>query len=212
MLYLFLDESGDLGFDFAGKKPSDYFVVTILAVKSESERKKLAKAVERTLRNKLKGSKRKVHELKGSLTSFPVKWYFYEKARGADFQLFALVLPKKKLLKSFVKDKSRVYNYLARKLLKALPLEHVQGRLIFILDRSKKKAEIKEFNEFIYASLRGHLPSGTLLDIHHFDSQSTKELQATDLFAWGIYRKYELADTEWYDCFKDHILVEFAYK
>jgi hypothetical protein len=26
MLYLYLDESGDLGFDFFGRKPSKYFI------------------------------------------------------------------------------------------------------------------------------------------------------------------------------------------
>lgn len=33
MLYLYLDESGDLGFDFFAKKPSRFFTVTILAIK-----------------------------------------------------------------------------------------------------------------------------------------------------------------------------------
>ena len=39
MLYLFLDESGDLGFDFVQKKPSNYFVIAILTVKGSNNRK-----------------------------------------------------------------------------------------------------------------------------------------------------------------------------
>ncbi|MEK6700308.1 MAG: hypothetical protein AABZ10_14850 [Nitrospirota bacterium] len=37
MLYLYLDESGDLGFDFFAKKPSKYFTVTVLAVSGKAE-------------------------------------------------------------------------------------------------------------------------------------------------------------------------------
>jgi hypothetical protein len=33
MIFLYLDESGDLGFDFVNKRPSKYFVVTVLAYK-----------------------------------------------------------------------------------------------------------------------------------------------------------------------------------
>jgi len=33
MWYLYLDESGDLGFDFVHKKPLNFFTVTIPAVK-----------------------------------------------------------------------------------------------------------------------------------------------------------------------------------
>ncbi len=33
MLYLYLDESGDLGFNFVNRKPSRDFTATVLAVK-----------------------------------------------------------------------------------------------------------------------------------------------------------------------------------
>ncbi len=33
MLYLYLDESGDLGFDFFTKKPSKFFTITIMMMK-----------------------------------------------------------------------------------------------------------------------------------------------------------------------------------
>ena len=40
MLFLYLDESGDLGFDFVNKKPSRYFVVTVLAVQDRGYERK----------------------------------------------------------------------------------------------------------------------------------------------------------------------------
>jgi len=44
MWYLYLDESGDLGFDFINKKPSKFFTVTILAIRGQNN-KQLLKAV-----------------------------------------------------------------------------------------------------------------------------------------------------------------------
>ncbi len=35
MWYLYLDESGDLGFDFVNKKPSKFFTITILVIKGD---------------------------------------------------------------------------------------------------------------------------------------------------------------------------------
>ena len=32
MFYIYLDESGDLGFDFEAKKPSKFFTITLLLI------------------------------------------------------------------------------------------------------------------------------------------------------------------------------------
>ena len=53
MWFLYLDESGDLGFDFVNKKPSRFFAVTILALRGQENNKALAKAVQKTLSRKL---------------------------------------------------------------------------------------------------------------------------------------------------------------
>ncbi len=53
MWYLYLDESGDLGFDFVHKRPSNFFTVTILVVKGMENNRALANAVKKTIRRKL---------------------------------------------------------------------------------------------------------------------------------------------------------------
>ena len=52
MWYLYLDESGDLGFDFVNKKPSKYFTVAILLVKGGADNLRLLKAVKKTVKRK----------------------------------------------------------------------------------------------------------------------------------------------------------------
>jgi hypothetical protein len=53
MWYLYLDESGDLGFDFVNKKPSKFFTVAILAIAGQQANRKLIKSVKVVLRRKL---------------------------------------------------------------------------------------------------------------------------------------------------------------
>jgi len=40
MWFLYLDESGDLGFDFVNRKPSKFFTITILAIKGIDNEKR----------------------------------------------------------------------------------------------------------------------------------------------------------------------------
>lgn len=101
MVYLYLDESGDLGFDFFAKKPSKYFTVTVMLVQGIENRKKIAKAVKRTLQNKFPKQKT---ELKGSKQSIEIKRYFYRHVESVSFEIYALTL-----------NKRRVYDYLSQK-------------------------------------------------------------------------------------------------
>jgi hypothetical protein len=47
LLYLYLDESGDLGFDFVNKKPSKFFTVTIMVINKNNENVLLFKGVKK---------------------------------------------------------------------------------------------------------------------------------------------------------------------
>jgi len=53
MLYLYLDESGDLGFDFINKKPGHFFTICVLSVRGRDNDRALAKSVKEAVRRKL---------------------------------------------------------------------------------------------------------------------------------------------------------------
>jgi hypothetical protein len=53
MWYLYLDESGDLGFDFVNKRPSKFFTIAILAVSGIDGNRDITNAVKITIRRKL---------------------------------------------------------------------------------------------------------------------------------------------------------------
>jgi hypothetical protein len=97
--YLYLDESGDLGFDLVNKKSSKFFTVCILLIRNNDYKRKIVKSVKRTLRKKLNPKNKRnriVQELKGTFTTIEIKKYFYSKVadlkpvRGRFFDMFLL--------------------------------------------------------------------------------------------------------------------------
>lgn len=215
MRYLYLDESGDLGFDFFNKKPSRFFTVTVLALGSMAENRKLIKAVKVTLRRKLNPPKhrlRMVQELKGGKTTIEVKKYFLRQVKSVKFGIYSMTLNKKRVYDRLTKEKPRVYNFISRQVLDRIPFEKNGGdRVELIIDRSKSKPEISEFNSYIRRQLEGRLNPSISLDIYHRSSQESPGLQAADMFCWGIFQKYERKSTEWLDLFSENVVFEKQY-
>lgn len=202
MLYLYLDESGDLGFDFVNKKPSKYFVVTILVVKGHDANRRLISGVKKTLRRKLNPKnkrKRIVSELKGTKTTIEVKEYFYRQVRDLDLAVYAIVLNKRRIFSSLMKEKSRVYNFIARTVLDQIPYSNATMKVELTIDKSKSKPEIMEFNSYLYSQLESKIDPAVPLNIYHVDSKEHHALQAADLFSYAVFEKYERRRDQWYN-------------
>ncbi len=214
MLYLYLDESGDLGFDFVNKKPSKFFVVTILAVKGHEANRSLINGVRKTLKRKLnpKGKqKRMVLELKGTKTLFTIKEYFFKQIKDLDFGIYSLVLNKRRVYEYLIKEKSRVYNFVARTVLDRIPLENAVLKVELTIDKSKSRPEIVEFNSYIRRELESKIDPAVPLNIYHVDSKEQCGLQAVDMFSYAIFEKYERRRKEWYDIIKEKIRFVSVY-
>lgn len=111
MLYLYLDESGDLGFDFINKKPSEFFTITILIINGIDQNRKLISAVKKTIKRKLNiRNIKKTHELKGKSIKLDIKKYFYDQVKNIDFTIYSTSINKRKLAK-FI-DQNRLYNFM----------------------------------------------------------------------------------------------------
>ena len=214
MVYLYLDESGDLGFDFVNKKPSRFFTVCIVVIKGRKSRDRIARMVKRTLRKKLNPKnrrKRMVQELKATSTTLKVKEYFYHKVKNEKFSIYALTLNKKRVYSRLVKDKSRVYNWIARLLTDEIDFSLANMRIEFVVGKSKSKPEIIEFNKYVKAFVEGRVDPQIPFVIRHEDSKKDLCLNMADLFAWGIFRKYERRDHRWYNVFKDKVKFDDVY-
>lgn len=215
MYYLYLDESGDFGHHIQSPGASRHFIITVLEVMSEHDRKAIEKGMERTVKNKLhKKSSQKaksIVELKGTNTEFVVKKYFYRQVAEVPFRLYSVILDKTRFGNHLQFNHNRLYRFITHLVIKNLALEQASTRVLFILDRRMSGATIREFNEAIRLQLESQIPPHVPIFIDHLSSHETRLLQAVDLFSWGIYRKYETGDTEWYEVFREKIVLERVY-
>ena len=214
-MLIFLDESGDLGFNFKDKKPSSHFVITLLVCDDKTATDSFKTAVKRTLKNKLnhKKSKRKVDELHARDIKPSIKKYFYRQVGARNWKIYTVALNKPRVYEHLTNSigKKKLYNFLARFLLDKLDLSEVNPAVTLVVDKCKNKAEIEDFNAYIANQLEAKLPLNIPLYIHHEDSKASFGLQAVDLFCYGVYRKYEHGDEEWYRCYCEQIEFETHY-
>ena len=116
--------------------------------------------------------------------------------------------------KTSVASPDRLYNFLAQFVIKELVQRAdltTYPRVTLIIDRSKSKREVQEFNRYLSIYLEGAIDPRAVLDIDHVISHEEKAVQAVDLFCWGIYRKYEAGDEKWYRDFESRIAFETVY-
>ena len=211
MWHLYLDESGDLGFDFVNARPSDFFTIAVVAVRGDDADRQLRLAVRRTLKHKLHAARkrdRRILEIKGSATIEHIKTYFFRHAHAANFQVYALTVDKKKSFQRLVDEKIRLYDYMTHKILEGIPFEEAQEKVILIIDDSMTRAEKRDFDESIIRQVNSRLDPKVRLSIYHQKSHETPGLQAADLFAWGIFRKYEKQDMGWFKTFQGKVKNE----
>ena len=109
-------------------------------------------------------------------------------------------------------DKNLFYDEVAKRLLSQIQIIADAQHIQLIIDKSKTPSALKDFNHRISTTLSDFISAKTKLSIHHRHSFAEAGLQAIDLFSWGIYRKYQRIDHEWYDVFKHRIALEMEFK
>jgi hypothetical protein len=170
--------------------------------------RRLINAVKKTIRRKLPKGR---PEMKGAKDSAVIKEYFYSRASVVPFAIYSVTLNKRRVYESLSKQKDRVYNFIARNVLDRIPIEGASSRIEVIIDKSKSKKEIREFNEYIIGQMKGRIDPRVPLDVYHRTSHENLGLQAADLFSWGIFRKYEKNDAEWFTIFKTKVKYDSLY-
>ncbi len=215
-LLIYLDESGDLGFDFNQKKTTRYLVIALLVCWDAAAHLAMIRSVKRTLKNKLP---RNTPELKGNDLALPIKKYFLKEiAKETNWCLYAAIADKKAWLKHHNSNhksepkKKSLYDEIAKRLFSQLGYLETVKCIDIVVDRSKNKDEITAFDKAISQAVSMRLSTKTRLTVKHRCSQKDAGLQAIDIFCAGIGKKYEKADFTWYEEFASRIAMEVEYK
>ncbi len=209
-MIIYLDESGDLGFNFTKKGTANDFVITVLICKTRQSDKAIQQSIKRTRRNKLGYGN---EELKGVNTTLSIKEYFLRNIKNNDWEIYAVILNKKRVRSDLQNKvgKKKLYNYLSRVLIEKIDFPENLSTLTLVVDKMKSKKDIKDFDQYIENQLLSFLPLNCLFYSYHKDSKEHPGLQAVDLFCWGIYRKYIMNDVSWYNCYQKYIKYETIY-
>lgn len=201
-MYVYLDESGDLGFK---EGSSGYFVITIMKTNDVT---RISRCVKRIRQRRLKKKHMKIPELKANNSSPEIRRRFLRDIVKHDFEIHCIILPKEKVYDYLKTKKHRLYNYIIGCVLPGA-VAFLRSIEIIVDKRSNKRVLREDFDDYIKMKIEERFffrkPQ---VKISHYDSENDAGLQAVDFISWSIFRKYERDDTEYYDIIKSKIKWE----
>lgn len=204
MAYIFLDESGDLGFK---KTSSKWFLFTIAIT---SDPRALERVVKRVWRQ-LKKQHKRLGELHASHEKDITRKRVLKMLNEVnDFKVLCVILNKQKVYIDLQNQKNYLYNYTANILLDRLHTREVlktKEPINLYIDRKDTKKRLREnFINYLTDSMKKRRDSSFAITLH--SSHENKSLQAVDFISWAIFRKYEYGDYEFYEIIKNKIADE----
>jgi len=204
MAYIFLDESGDLGFS---KKSSKWFLFTIVLTNDHRSLEKVIKKIHRKLSKKYK----RVAELHAYHSQSSIKIKVLEQiAKLKDVKVLCTILNKHKVYIDLKNQKNYLYNYTANILLDRLHKTNVINKsesiYLFIDQKDTNKNLRENFEKYLKSNLSKW--GNKQINIKIKPSHTEKCLQAVDFISWAIFRKYELDQDEYYKIIKEKIIGE----
>lgn len=209
MSYLFLDESGDLGFDFTKDKTTKYFIITCLFADNKRPIEKVVRKVHRTLRRThIRKSGGIIHAYREDdvTRQRTLKW-LNEKECIA----MAIYLNKSKVYTTLQEEQTILYNYVTNIL-----LDRIFSRNYIKTDSVQLVASKRETNKFLnenftnYVTKQINKNNGSKVQVVIKTPHQEKGLQAVDFISWAIFRKYEYGDDSYYNLIKESIVEENA--
>lgn len=208
MGYIFLDESGDLGFDFTKKKTSKYFVITFLFAENKSP-------IERVIRKIFKNfTKKEIKNHHGVLHCYKekpkIRQLVLKSIKEKDVSIISIYLNKKKVYTKLQDEKHVLYNYVTNILIDRVYTK----KLIPTDEQIKLIASRRETNKFLNQNfcnyIKNQVQNNHKLDIKVEIKKPHEEkcLQAVDFVCWAIFRKIEHGDGSYVDLIKQKIVEE----
>ncbi len=204
MAYIFLDESGDLGFS---KKSSKWFLFTLVVVNDPRLLERVIKKVKNGLKKK---HKHKFSELHAYHCDDVTRTRVLKSLSQLDIAVVTTILNKEKVYVDLQNQKNYLYNYTANVILdRLINSKRVDGdnQLFLVVDRKDTKKNLRD-NFIAYITEAMKKRRDCKFEMSLAASHDEKGLQAVDFISWAIFRKYERGDYEFYEIIKDKIIDE----
>jgi len=209
-MYVFVDESGDLGFS---AKASRFFVVAYVSLESPWVVRKVIKRILKRLhrRGKYTGS-----ELKFSNSSHEVRLTVLRKLREVDWETGLIVLEKGKVKEELRRNLNVLYNYVVVHYVMRNVLFWLRPgeRLTICVDRRLYRSSREAFNDYALRKAKwvwdvelGKSPPLTegQIRVIHESSEREQCLQLADYVAGAAFQKFERGREEYYKLIENKV-------
>lgn len=206
--YIFMDESGDLGFNFSKSKTSQYFVVTFLFC---ADKRPIDKNIKKIFAGFSKTELKNHHGTLHAYKEQPItRTRLLRALAEKDVHVLTIRLNKKQVYTRLHDEKHVLYNYVVNILLDRM----VSKKLVPLSQEIRFVASKRETNKFLNENFTSYLKRQTKenhkLDIHIEVKTPSQEkgLQAVDCLVWSFFRKYEHDDNSYAEIIKNKVVEE----
>jgi hypothetical protein len=203
MTYIFLDESGDLGFNINKSGTSKNFIITFFVIKNK---KPFNNIVKKTLAKMNKVERKSIQGVLHSYKLLPRRRKKLLKSiLEYDFKLMVIRLNKSKVYTHLHNEKQVIYNYITNILLNRI----LDKKLIDTDQKVHLIASRRETNKFLNSNFKNYLKNKAQkkhsidIDINIALSNQEKCLQIVDLISWSYFRHIEHKDSSYYNIIKE---------
>jgi len=198
-MYVYLDESGDLGFGQGGTK---YFTIAFVVMKNPLHFKRCVKRV------KVKYHIPRDVELKGFTTKERIKKDLLSRFAKLDLEVHAITVRKKNVEPKLRRDTNILYNYVVGlSLIERILQEPANARVLINVDRRIISITSGfKFNEYLRSKIwyEGRRPDINL-NIKHLDSHENYAIQGIDIICNSIFRKYNSNNYRLFNIIQDKV-------
>lgn len=183
-MLIFIDESGDPGFNFA-KGASEYFALAAVIFKYPEDAEE-ASTVMKKLRKSL--NKGKSYEFKFNKLRHLERLLFLQAIAEVNFEIVSIVYNKRKLAPIYSQLRSKFYTYAISQLLLSFANQLSNARVV--IDGSKEKDYTKYFSATIRQTLESNTTSRLVQRVKFADSRNNDLIQLADTVVGSIRYYY----------------------
>lgn len=206
MAFIFIDESGDLGFNFNKSRTTKHFLITFLFAENKRPIEKCVKKVHSGLKKKYK----KIGVLHAYIEEPVTRKRLLSFLAEKECKIMTILLNKERVYTKLQDDKPTLYNYVTNILLDRI----FSKKLLPHCKTIEIVASRKETSRFLNYNFKSYLKS-QIATRHNIDVSISiktpsheKSLQVVDFVSWAIFRKYEYGDDTYYNIIRNKIVEE----
>lgn len=194
-MHIYLDESGDLGFN---PNSSKHIVIALLITKTPLH---VERCIKKIRQRKLKKKLKELPEIKFNKSSDLIREKILTCIAKEPIEIAYIVLDKNRVNPARHNHKQKIYNFIVGYLMGSLPYGNTTHSKLIVDKRISNKVIRADFDEYIKQNI------AFKVDITHENSMYNQCLQATDFIAGAIFRKCESGDSRYFDLIKHRIKV-----